>query len=174
MKRRLAVVVMGVSGSGKSTVAAGIASALDLHFIDGDSLHSAASVALMQAGTPLSDEDRWPWLDRIGERLSDVAQWPDGVVIACSALKRAYRDRIRSAAPGVRFVFLDGSGELIGSRMAARSGHYMPATLLASQLGTLEPPGADEPDAQRVGIDRPVAAVIEGALQALLTEVPRA
>jgi gluconokinase len=174
VRRRLAVVVMGVSGSGKSSVAAGIASALGLHFIDGDSLHSAASVALMQGGTPLRDEDRWPWLDRIGERLGDAAQWPDGVVIACSALKRAYRDRIRSAAPGVRFVFLDGSGELIGSRMAARSGHYMPATLLASQLGTLEPPGADEPDAQRVSIDRPVAAVIESALQALQSEVPRA
>ncbi|MEO8527063.1 MAG: gluconokinase [Caldimonas sp.] len=170
MKRRLAVVVMGVSGSGKSTVGEGIASALGLHFIDGDSLHSAASVALMQAGTPLRDDDRWPWLDRIGERLSDVARWPEGLVIACSALKRVYRDRIRSAAPGVRFVFLDGSGELIGARMAGRTGHYMPGTLLASQLRTLEPPGADEPDVQRAGIDEPVSEIVRRVAAALSAE----
>ncbi len=161
---------MGVSGSGKSTVAAGIASALGLHFIDGDSLHSAASVALMRAGTPLRDDDRWPWLDRIGARLSDAAQWPDGVVIACSALKRVYRDRIRSAAPGVRFVFLDGPGDLIRARMAGRTGHYMPSTLLESQLRTLEPPDAGETDAQRVSIELPVDAVIDAAVLALAHE----
>ena len=83
----------------------------------------------MQAGTPLQDADRWPWLDRIGAALADAAQWPQGVVIACSALRRSYRDRIRAAAPGVRFVFLDGPRDLIGSRMAGRSGHYMPGTL---------------------------------------------
>lgn len=170
VKRRPAVVVMGVSGSGKSTVAAGIASALGLHFIDGDSLHSAASVALMQAGTPLRDDDRWPWLDRIGARLSDAAQWPDGVVIACSALKRVYRDRIRSAAPGVRFVFLDGPGDLIRARMAGRTGHYMPSTLLESQLRTLEPPDSGETDAQRVSIELPVDAVIDAAVLALAHE----
>ena len=99
---------MGVSGSGKSTVAAGIAAALGLAFIDGDSLHTPASVARMRAGIALTDDDRWPWLDRIGACLGDVARYPQGIVIACSALKRAYRDRIRAAAPGVRFVFLDG------------------------------------------------------------------
>ena len=123
---RLAVVVMGVSGSGKSTVGAGIADALGLCFIDGDGLHSAENVARMQAGIALGDDDRWPWLDRIGARLADAAQWPRGVVVACSALKRVYRDRLRAAAPGVRFVFLDGPAALIESRMARRAGHYMP------------------------------------------------
>ncbi len=174
MKHRLAVVVMGVSGSGKSTVAAGIAEALGLHFIDGDGLHPPENVARMRAGTPLRDEDRWPWLDRIGAGLADAAQWPEGVAIACSALKRAYRDRIRSAAPGVRFVFLDGAAELIGARMAGRVGHYMPAALLQSQLQTLEPPGADEADALRLGIELPVEAVIAVALRSLEIERPRA
>jgi gluconokinase len=130
---RIAVVVMGVSGSGKSTVAAGIAAALGLVFIDGDGLHAPASVARMRAGIALTDEDRWPWLDRIGAVLGDVDESPRGVAIACSALKRAYRDRIRAAAPGVRFVFLDGPAALIETRMAARTGHHMPGTLLASQ-----------------------------------------
>src|ERR1700712_1012235 len=139
---RRTVVVMGVSGSGKSTVGAGIAAALGLHFIDGDGLHSAESVARMQAGIALGDDDRWPWLDRIGARLANAAQSPEGVVVACSALKRSYRHRIPAAAPGVRFVFLDGPAALIESRMTRRTGHYMPSTLLASQLRTLEPPGA--------------------------------
>jgi len=173
MNRRLAVVVMGVSGSGKSTVAAGIAEALGLHFIDGDGLHPAENVARMRAGMPLRDEDRWPWLDRIGACLADSAQWPDGVAIACSALKRVYRDRIRTAAPGVRFVFLDGPAALIGARMAGRVGHYMPATLLESQLQTLEPPGTDEPDALRVSIEVPVDAVVAAALRSLKSESPR-
>ena len=161
---RVALVVMGVSGSGKSTVAAGIADALGLHFIDGDGLHSPESVARMQAGIPLSDEDRWPWLERIGRRLADEAAWPLGVVIACSALRRAYRDRIRAGAPGVRFVFLDGSAEVIRARMAGRIGHYMPPSLLASQLQTLEPPGGDEPDVLRLDIERPAEAVIGAAV----------
>jgi gluconokinase len=161
--RRIALVVMGVSGSGKSTVGAAIASALGLHFIDGDSLHTPVSVAKMQAGTPLQDQDRWPWLDRIGARLADAALWPRGVVIACSALKRAYRDRIRSAAPGVRFVFLDGPAELILARMAGRAGHYMPGALLASQLRTLEVPGADEDDVMRMSIEDPLSEIVARA-----------
>ena len=104
-RERLALVVMGVSGSGKSTVGAAVAAALALHFIDGDSLHAPASVAKMQAGTPLDDDDRWPWLDRIGAALSDATRWPGGVIVACSALKRSYRDRIRAAAPGVASSF---------------------------------------------------------------------
>jgi carbohydrate kinase (thermoresistant glucokinase family) len=161
---------MGVSGSGKSTVGSGIAAALGLHFIDGDSLHSPENVARMQAGTPLRDDDRWPWLDRIGAALADAGHWPQGVVVACSALKRVYRDRIRAAAPGVRFVFLEGSKALIGSRMAARRGHYMPAALLDSQLRTLEPPGADEADVQALPIERPVAEIVDGAVRALLAD----
>ena len=166
-EERIALVVMGVSGSGKSTVAAGVAAALGLGFIDGDSLHPPASVARMQAGTPLTDADRWPWLERIAARLAGEREWPDGLVIACSALRRAYRDRIRAGAPGVRFVFLDGPAELIRARMAGRSGHYMPESLLASQLQTLEPPGADEVDVQRLDIGLPAEAVIEAAVRAL-------
>lgn len=158
--RRIAVVVMGVSGSGKSTIAAGIAEALCLHFIDSDELHLPRSVAKMKAGIALEDEDRSPWLDRVGARLADTGQWPEGVVVACSALKRDYRDRLRRAAPGVRFVFLDGPAELIEARLAARTGHFMPSTLLASQMQTLELPGSDEGDILRIGIESSPAEVI--------------
>jgi carbohydrate kinase (thermoresistant glucokinase family) len=160
---------MGVSGSGKSTVGTGLATALGLHFIDGDALHSAQSVAKMQAGTPLQDDDRWPWLDRIGAALADANRWPRGVAVACSALKRADRDRIRLAAPGVRFVFLDGVEALIHSRMAGRLGHYMPSTLLASQLATLERPGDDEPDVQHLSVELPPAQLVARAVAALRT-----
>ena len=158
---------MGVSGSGKSTVAAGIAATLGLAFIDGDSLHAPASVARMRAGIALTDDDRWPWLDRIGACLGDGAEYPRGIVTACSALKRAYRDRIRAAAPGVRFVFLDGPAALIEARMATRTGHYMPSTLLASQLRTLEPPGGDEGDVVRVAIDLSPDEIVHRAVAAL-------
>ena len=164
---RVAVVVMGVSGSGKSTVAAGIAAAMGLQFIDGDALHLPPSVAKMKAGIALEDDDRWPWLDRIGARLADVGHWPRGVIVACSALKRVYRDRLRRAAPGVRFVFLEGPAALIESRLAARSGHFMPSTLLASQLQTLELPGPDEGDVLRVGIELPVIDVVRRAVVTL-------
>lgn len=160
---------MGVSGSGKSTIATPLASALGLHFIDGDSLHSPASVAKMRSAIPLDDDDRWPWLDRIGACLADAQRWPQGVVVACSALKRAYRDRLRAAVPGLRFVFLDGSEALIESRLAQRHGHYMPDSLLASQLRTLEPPGADETDVLNVAIDRPVEEIVHEAAHLLST-----
>jgi gluconokinase len=166
---RLAVVVMGVSGSGKSTVGAAIAASLGLPFIDGDSLHSPESIAKMRAGTALQDEDRWPWLDRIGASLADAGRWPAGVVIACSALRRSYRDRIRAAAPGARFVFLAGTKALISARMADRSGHYMPGTLLDSQLRTLELPGPDEADVHRVDIDLGVEDVAARAVHGLLS-----
>ena len=158
---------MGVSGSGKSTVGAGIADALGLDFVDGDGLHAPESVARMAAGQALRDEDRWPWLERIGTRLADASAGPRGLVVACSALKRIYRDRIRAAAPGVRFVFLDGPSELIVARMAGRSGHYMPPALLASQLQTLEPPGADETDALRFDIALPAPEIVRRAAFAL-------
>jgi gluconokinase len=161
------VVVMGVSGSGKSTIGAEIAAALALRFVDGDSLHSAANVARMQSGVPLTDDDRWPWLDRIGAELADAARSPAGVVVACSALRRAYRDRIRAAAPGVRFVFLDGAQSTIEARMATRSGHYMPTSLLASQFATLERPGRGERGVVTLSIERPVADVVGDAVRAL-------
>jgi carbohydrate kinase (thermoresistant glucokinase family) len=148
------VVVMGVSGSGKTTIGAALADALGLPFVDGDALHPAANVAKMAAGIPLDDADRAPWLDAVGQLL---AAGP--VVVACSALKRVYRDRLRAAAPTLQLVFLDGSRDLLASRMAARPGHFMPTTLLDSQLATLERPDPDE-RALTVEIAAPVAAIV--------------
>ena len=158
---------MGVSGSGKSTIGVAIAAALALRFIDGDSLHSPESVRRMQSGVALTDDDRWPWLDRVGAELADATRSPAGVVVACSALKPAYRDRIRTAAPAVRFVFLDGSQRTIEARMATRSGHYMPTSLLASQLATLERPDRDERDVVTLSLERPAAEVVGDAVRAL-------
>jgi carbohydrate kinase (thermoresistant glucokinase family) len=133
---------MGVSASGKSTVGAALADALGVPFVDADDLHSEANRLKMAAGTPLTDEDRWPWLDAVSERFRESE--PTGVVIACSALRRVYRDRIRRAAPEVVFVELDGSRELLAARAAARTDHFMPPALLDSQLATLEPLEGDE------------------------------
>ncbi len=136
------LVVMGVSGSGKTTVGIGLAAALGVPFRDADDLHPAANVAKMAAGIALTDVDRMPWLALVG---AELAAAPDGLVIACSALKRMYRRAILAAAPAVRFVFLDGSRELLESRVQFRRGHFMPASLLASQLATLEPLALEEP-----------------------------
>lgn len=135
-------VLMGVSGSGKSTVGAALAPRLGGVFLDGDAFHTAENVAKMSRGEPLTDADRRPWLQRVGRKMAER----QGIVIAgCSALKRAYRDLIRQAArEPVAFVLLDGSRSLLEERMARRRGHFMPASLLASQLATLEPPGGDE------------------------------
>ena len=140
--RRLEVVVMGVSGSGKTTVGERVAARLGVPFVDGDALHPPANVAKMASGTPLNDDDRAPWLRAIGETLAGTA--PEGVVVACSALKRTYRDLIRAEAPGAVFAELDGTREVLAARMAARPGHFMPVALLDSQLATLEPLQADE------------------------------
>ena len=164
---RIAVVVMGVSGCGKSTVAQQLALALGLDFVDGDDLHSEGNVAKMRDGTPLTDADRWPWLARVGQRLADAGQSPAGVAMACSALRRSYRDRIRATAPGVRFVLLDGSAALIEARLAQRTDHYMPADLLASQFAALERPAADETDVHTLGIDAAVPALVAAAMAAL-------
>lgn len=134
------VVVMGVSSCGKSTVGEMLALKLGLPFMDGDDLHPAENIAKMESGTPLDDDDRWPWLTLVGRWLADH----DGGVIACSALKRSYRDRIREAAPDTVFVHLHGSRELMGARMGARPGHFMPTSLLDSQFATLELLGDDE------------------------------
>ena len=155
------VVVMGVSGSGKTTVGAALADALGLPFVDGDELHPAANVAKMAAGIPLDDADRAPWLDAVGAVL---AAGP--VVVACSALKRAYRDRLRAAAPALELVFLDGSRELLASRLVARPGHFMPASLLDSQLATLERPSPDERPVT-VDIAAPVAEIVASLAERL-------
>ena len=135
------VVVMGVSGSGKSTVGALVAAELGVVFVDGDALHPAANVAKMASGIPLTDADREPWLDAVGRTLAEGAA--DGLVLACSALKRAYRDRIRSHAPATLFAALDGTEGELAARMV-RPGHFMPPSLLASQLATLQPLQDDE------------------------------
>ncbi|WP_431303944.1 gluconokinase [Sediminicoccus sp. BL-A-41-H5] len=137
----LHLLVMGVSGSGKSTIGAQLALALSLPFGDADAFHPPANVRKMSAGTPLTDEDRWPWLDALGAWL---AAQTGGGVIACSALKRAYRDRLRGAVPGLRILHLAGQPALITARQAAREGHFMPPSLMASQFATLEPPAPDE------------------------------
>ncbi|MCP8889979.1 gluconokinase [Sphingomonas faeni] len=143
---RYAIVVMGVSGSGKSTIGAALAARLGCRFLEGDAFHTPQSVAKMRAGQPLDDQDRWPWLDRVAASLRDTAD-SDGVAVgACSALKRIYRDRLsRMAGIPLLFVFLDTTDQdELSRRLAHRSGHYMPTSLIASQLDTLEKPQADE------------------------------
>jgi gluconokinase len=159
----LHLLVMGVSGSGKSTIGAQLALALALPFGDADAFHPPANVEKMSAGTPLTDADRWPWLDALGAWLAAQA---GGGVIACSALKRAYRDRLRRAAPGLRILHLAGRPAMITERQAARENHFMPPSLMASQFATLEPPGADEA-ALMLDITAPPAAIIALAMAAL-------
>ncbi|WP_197379639.1 gluconokinase [Mycolicibacterium mengxianglii] len=135
------IVVMGVSGSGKSTVGAALAQRLRVPFADADDFHPDANIAKMSSGTPLTDDDRYPWLEAVGQWL---AAHPDGGVMSCSALKRKYRDQLRRHLPQIQFVHLSGTTDVIGRRQASRPGHFMPASLLASQFQTLEPLTADE------------------------------
>ena len=151
------LVVMGVSGSGKSTVGAALSQRLRVPFADADDFHPEANIAKMSAGIALDDEDRAPWLDAIGAWL---AGHPDGAVVSCSALKREYRDRLRRHAPRVTFLHLSGSPEVLARRMAGRPGHFMPPSLLASQLATLEPLGADE-HGLTLDIDQSVDEVVQ-------------
>ncbi len=156
---------MGVSGCGKSTVATALGRHLGLDMVDGDDLHLPESVAKMRAGVALQDADRWPWLDRIGAYLAQAHD--QGRVVACSALKRAYRDRIRQQAGGVRFLFLNGDFELIDQRLRQRMGHYMQPGLLTSQFQALEIPQPDETDVISLAITEPVEDLLNQALTAL-------
>lgn len=162
-----AIVVMGVSGCGKTSVAEGIAAALPAVFIEGDSLHPTSNVEKMSRGIPLTDEERWPWLDTIGSAMVGTLAAKQSVVVSCSALRKVYRDRLRKATGGsLAFVFLTGSRELLMARMAARRNHFMPVSLLDSQLSTLEDPSG-EPGVVTIDIDASVDEVVAAALRAL-------
>ena len=154
---------MGVSGCGKTTIGDLVARELGIPFVDGDSLHPPENVAKMAAGRPLTDEDRWPWLATVSAELAKVGD--GGMVLACSALRRRYRDAIRASAPDTVFRHLHGSKEVLGQRLESRSGHFMPPALLESQLATLEPLEADE--AGRV-VD--IAASVPDVVQAAVGE----
>lgn len=151
------VVVMGVSGSGKSTVGAAIAQRVRVPFADADDFHPPANIAKMTAGEALDDEDRHPWLEAIGGWL---AGHEDGGVMSCSALRRRYRDQLRRHAPDVRFVHLQGDHDVIARRQASRPGHFMPASLLASQFATLEPLAPDE-HGLVIDIDQDIDAIVQ-------------
>lgn len=158
------IVIMGVAGCGKSTIGAALGVRIGAPYRDGDDLHPPENIEKMSRGEPLTDDDRWPWLEAVGRVLATAE---GDMIIGCSALKRAYRDLIRREAGGpVLFVHLSGSRELIASRMASRSGHFMPTALLDSQFAALEPP-ADDEGALTVDLNKPVAEIVEDIASAL-------
>ncbi|MEM7061230.1 MAG: gluconokinase [Pseudomonadota bacterium] len=158
------LIVMGVTGCGKTTVGALLAGRFGAVFLDGDDYHPEANVAKMAGGTPLTDDDRWPWLDRLGEVVEDAVAREGRVVLACSALRRVYRDRLRAAcAEPPLFVHLSGSRDLIHGRMAARREHYMPVALLDSQIRALEPIQNDE-HAVVIQVDVPADQIVTRVL----------
>ena len=160
------LVIMGVSGCGKTSVAMELVARLGWVFQEGDALHPPANVEKMRSGMPLTDDDRWPWLDRVAAWIDARRAAEGSGIITCSALKRAYRDRIIGARTGVRLVYLHGDRALLAARVAARKHEYMPASLLDSQLATLEPPGADE---RPISLDviAPPEALAKAAIAAL-------
>ena len=165
-----AIVVMGVSGCGKSTFGQGLAQRIDGPFLEGDAFHPPANIAKMSRGVPLEDADRWPWLAALGTALGAASRAHGQAVCSCSALRRAYRDRLAEAAGlPIRFVHLAGNPELLARRLAARPGHFMPPGLLASQLATLEPPRAEEEPALTLDPALPFEALLAEALAWLRT-----
>jgi gluconokinase len=160
------IVVMGVSGSGKSTVAAGLVDRLGWEFAEGDDFHPRENVEKMRSGVPLDDADRWPWLRRLAGWIGEHEQAGRSVVVTCSALKRSYRDLLRDGHPSVWFAHVTAEPELVRDRLGSRTGHYMPASLLDSQMATLEPLAGDEPGARISGAGEP--GVVVGELLAAL------
>ncbi len=159
------IIVMGVSSSGKSTAGQSMARRLHVPFLDGDGYHPESNVAKMRAGTPRTDEDRWPWLERLNSELRKAAGEKQSVVLACSALKKAYRERLAEGVEGLRMVLLTGSRELLAKRAAARTHRYMPPSLLDSQLATLEPLAPGE--GWEIDVTPPVEAIVEGLAKRL-------
>lgn len=164
----IVIIVMGVSGSGKSTVAKRLADALNATFIDGDDLHPKTNLAKMAAGVPLTDEDRYPWLQKIARTVAEHEHQQISAVIVCSALKRAYRDIIRQAGKRCFFLFLDGNKTLLIQRMQSREGHFMKVDMLDSQLATLERPEKDETDV--IGI--PITLTPEDIVRETIKRLP--
>lgn len=166
-----AVIVMGVTSCGKTSVGKGLAEELGCPFIEGDRLHPAANIAKMSAGIPLKDDDRWPWLEIIGRAMKAECDKGHGVVASCSALKKSYRQKLAEAAGRpIAFIFLHGSRELLAARMAERKGHFMPISLLDSQLATIEIPGPDE-NALHLDVVLPVDELVARA-KTYLTVAP--
>ena len=161
-----ALVVMGVAGSGKSTIGEALSQRLGWRYEDGDSFHPAANVAKMSAGQPLTDDDRWPWLEAIAAEIARCRQAGQHIIIACSALKKAYRDILVHGRDDIRMVYLNGSHDLIADRLGHRKGHFMPPGLLDSQFATLAPPSPDERPIS-VSIDAPVDMIVDGIVQQL-------
>jgi gluconokinase len=164
-------IVMGVSGSGKTTVAKALAQEQGWILLEGDSFHPPANIAKMKAGIPLTDEDRWPWLQAIAAREDELLAAGQSAVVACSALRRAYRDILIGQRPDTLLVYLRGSKALIAERMQARKGHFMPPALLDSQFATLEEPGPEEHPII-VDIGGPPDGMIEDAIRQLKEHVP--
>ncbi|MBW5812265.1 gluconokinase [Yersinia kristensenii] len=161
------IIVMGVSGSGKTTVGEAVARRIHAKFIDGDDLHPRANIQKMGSGHPLNDEDRMPWLERLSDAAYSLNHKNETGIIVCSALKRRYRDRLREGNPEMVFLYLKGSFEVIMGRLKARSGHFMPTDLLKSQFEALEEPGAEEPDVICVDIDADIDEVVQRCVLAL-------
>ena len=164
-KPPIIVVVMGVSGSGKTVVGAALARALGGRFAEGDRFHPPENISRMSAGLPLRDEDRWGWLDAIAVEIGEAERRGETLVVACSALKRIYRDRLRLASRHLKFVYLEISRETAAARVAARKGHFMPASLIDSQFGDLEPPLPDEDALTLDAADDPAQIVAQAASQ---------
>lgn len=161
------IILMGVSGSGKSTIGAAVAREIKAKFIDGDDLHPRANIQKMASGQPLNDEDRAPWLQRLNDAAYSLNHKNESGIIVCSALKRRYRDLLRKDNDNMVFIYLKGSFEVILARLQARSGHFMPTELLKSQFEALEEPGADEKDVICVDIDTDVEGVVGRCVAAL-------
>lgn len=170
---RHAIVVMGAAGAGKSRIGSALASALGVAFVEGDAFHPPGNVAMMAAGIPLTDDTRRGWLLALAQQLHDARAQDEGIVLACSALKRRYRDLLRTGDDSLRFLFLHGDAAMLRDRLQHRTGHYMPASLIDSQLDALEPP-ADDEHAWTVDATEPPERVVSRIVGELRRSTPSA